>query len=259
MNGLKFIRTQCNLSLNNVAQALNVSRQIISAWENGKKDIPNERKEQLSDYFGIDAQYFDEIDEIQKKKILGTSMYRWNHNGDEFFLFRPDEESQMFLKGLCTYEQNERKILLSDELKEKKQLQKGIVRRIDQQIEGQSWYNLHDQITSINRGTKYYQCCVDTYEAIYNQSSSHKMSYYYRALEVVDALLLAFGGEVIRNDDDVSQYFEAGDYTYRIDPDFVQKCANMIKEHMKPIIKNLDLMDKKMEEIRNKKVTDTNK
>ena len=82
MNGLKFIRTQCNLSLNNVAQALNVSRQIISAWENGKKDIPDERKKQLSDYFGIDAQYFDEIDEIQKKKILGTSMYRWNHNGD---------------------------------------------------------------------------------------------------------------------------------------------------------------------------------
>lgn len=52
MNGLKFIRTQCNLSLNNVAQALNVSRQIISAWENGKKDIPDERKKQLSDYFG---------------------------------------------------------------------------------------------------------------------------------------------------------------------------------------------------------------
>lgn len=58
MNGLKFIRTQCNLSLNNVAQALNVSRQIISAWENGKKDIPNERKEQLSDYFGIRCTVF---------------------------------------------------------------------------------------------------------------------------------------------------------------------------------------------------------
>ena len=55
MNGLKFIRTQCNLSLNNVAQALNVSRQIISAWENGKKDIPDERKKQLSDYFGMET------------------------------------------------------------------------------------------------------------------------------------------------------------------------------------------------------------
>ena len=124
MNGLKFIRTQCNLSLNNVAQTLNVSRQIVSAWENGKKDIPKERKEQLANYFGINAQYFDEINEIQKKEILKTAMYRWNHDGDEFFLFRPDEESQMFLKGLCTYEAKERKVLLSDELKTKKQLQK---------------------------------------------------------------------------------------------------------------------------------------
>lgn len=97
MNGLKFIRTQCNLSLNNVAQTLNVSRQIVSAWENGKKDIPKERKEQLASYFGINAQYFDEINEIQKKEILKTAMYRWNHDGDEFFLFRPDEKSQMFL------------------------------------------------------------------------------------------------------------------------------------------------------------------
>ena len=55
MNRLKFIRTQCNLSLNNVAQTLNVSRQIVSAWENGKKDIPKERKEQLVNYFGIYA------------------------------------------------------------------------------------------------------------------------------------------------------------------------------------------------------------
>lgn len=259
MNGLKFIRTQCNLSLNNVAQALNVSRQIISAWENGKKDIPNERKEQLSDYFGIDAQYFDEIDEIQKKKILGTAMYRWNHNGDEFFLFRPDEKSQMFLKGLCTYEPEERKILLSDELKAKKQLQKEIVKRINQQIEGQLWYNLNDQITSINRGTKYYECCADTYEFIYDQPSSHKMSYYYRALEVVDALLLAFSGEMVESADDVFQYFATEDYTYRIDTNFVQKCADMIKEHMKPIMKNLDVMDKEMEERRTKKITDTDK
>ena len=47
MNGLKFIRTQCNLSLNNVAQTLNVSRQIVSAWENGKKDIPKERADEV--------------------------------------------------------------------------------------------------------------------------------------------------------------------------------------------------------------------
>lgn len=76
------------------------------------------------------------------------------------------------------------------------------------------------------------------------------MSYYYRALEVVDALLLAFGGEMVEGNDDVFQYFATEDYTYRLDTNFVQKCADVIKEHMKPIMKNLDAMDKKMEERR---------
>lgn len=68
------------------------------------------------------------------------------------------------------------------------------------------------------------------------------MSYYYRALEVMNAMLLAFGGEISENSDDVevSQYFAEDDYTYRIDPEFVQKCADMIKEHMMSILKNLD-------------------
>lgn len=244
MNGLKFIRMQCNLPLNNIARALNVSRQIVSAWENGKKDIPNERKEQLSNYFGIDVQYFDEIDEIQKKEILGTAMYRWNHGEREFFLFRPDEKSQKFLKGLCVHELNERKTLLSDELKEKKYLQKEMIERIDQQIKGLPWYNLNDQICSINRGIRYYGCCAENYKIIYEQPSIYKMSYYYRVLEVVEALTLALGGEIVENDD-LARFFKADDYTYRIDPDFVQKCADMIKEHMAPIMKNLDAVDEK--------------
>ena len=254
MNGLKFIRIQCNLSLNNVAQALGVSRQIISEWENGKKDIPNERKEQLSDYFGIDVQYFDEIDEMQKKKFLEAAMYRWNHNGDEFFLFRPDNNSQMLFKGLCIFESEERKILLSDEFKAKKQLQKEMIKQIEHQIGGLASYNLNDQITSINRGVRYYECCAENYKAIYNQPPSHKMSYYYRALEVAYALMLAFGGEVAEKNDEGSQYFDSGDYTYRIDPGFVQQCADMIKEHMSPIMKNLAEIDER----KTKKSTDIN-
>ena len=55
---------------------------------------------------------------------------------------------------------------------------------------------------------------------------------------------LALGGETIEKDDDVSQYLDADDYTYRVDSDFVQKCADMIIEHMKPIMENLDEMEK---------------
>lgn len=50
MNGLRYIRKQCNFSLSQLAERLEVSRQIISAWENGKKEIPEMRKKQLADF-----------------------------------------------------------------------------------------------------------------------------------------------------------------------------------------------------------------
>ena len=56
---------------------------------------------------------------------------------------------------------------------------------------------------------------------------------------------MALGGEAIEKDDDVSQYLDAYDYTYRVDSDFVQKCADMIIEHMKPIMENLEEMEKR--------------
>ena len=50
MNGLKFIRTQSNISLSNLAMALGVSRQMVSAWENDKKEL---LKRGWSSYLGI--------------------------------------------------------------------------------------------------------------------------------------------------------------------------------------------------------------
>ena len=58
MNGLKFIRTRCNMSLNELADILDVSRQQVSAWENGVKTISQKRLRQLSEYFGVDEKFF---------------------------------------------------------------------------------------------------------------------------------------------------------------------------------------------------------
>lgn len=57
MNGLKFIRTRCNMSLNELADILDVSRQQVSAWENGVKAISQKRLRQLSEYFGVDERF----------------------------------------------------------------------------------------------------------------------------------------------------------------------------------------------------------
>jgi len=63
MNGLKFIRTRCNMSLNELADILDVSRQQVSAWENGVKTISQKRLRQLSEYFGVDEKFFLDISE----------------------------------------------------------------------------------------------------------------------------------------------------------------------------------------------------
>lgn len=44
MNGLKYIRTRCNLSLSELADMIGVSRQALSSWENGKKRYPGAKK-----------------------------------------------------------------------------------------------------------------------------------------------------------------------------------------------------------------------
>lgn len=59
MNGLKYIRTRCNISLSELAEIIGVTRQALNSWENGKKDIPEQRREQLASFF------------VSKKNILG--------------------------------------------------------------------------------------------------------------------------------------------------------------------------------------------
>ena len=70
MNGLKFIRTRCNLSVAELADHIDVSRQIISAWENGTRGISSKNKQKLEAFFGIDSKYFGEISEEDHKDIL---------------------------------------------------------------------------------------------------------------------------------------------------------------------------------------------
>lgn len=241
MNGLKFIRIQCNLSRSSIAKKIGVSRQLIGAWENGKKNIPEKRKEQLAKYFGIDKKYFESIDEKDKEKLIYMQMYRWNKNGEEFFLFRQNKESKDLYKGECHFYMLERKQLISDEVKKLKQVQRNMVNKINNQISGEPDYKLFDQKNSINRGMSYYKYCTEAYKAIYEQPSIEKMCYFYRALEVTKALTVAFGMEVspFLDTSMYDKYNKEGDYTYRMDENFINECSELIINHMKPMIEKL--------------------
>ena len=87
MNGLKFIRTRCNISLSELASVLSVSRQQISTWENGVKPISQNRLSQLSKYFGVDEKYFLNISEEDKEYIVSKALYRRQDNEKEVYCF----------------------------------------------------------------------------------------------------------------------------------------------------------------------------
>ena len=87
MNGLKFIRTRCNISLSELADILDVSRQQVSAWENGVKPISQKRLSQLSKYFGVDKKYFLEISEDDKEFIISKGLYRRQDSDKECYSF----------------------------------------------------------------------------------------------------------------------------------------------------------------------------
>lgn len=74
MNGFKYIRTQImNLTMDELALKLGISKQAIYLWESGRKKLPQTRLKELSALSGIPEKYFlinelSDIDELEIKK-----------------------------------------------------------------------------------------------------------------------------------------------------------------------------------------------
>ena len=190
MNGLKYIRTQCNFSLSELADRLNVSRQIISAWENGKKEIPEARKIQMAEFFGIDKSFFDDITEEQKKVLLGKAMFRYVESGMETYRYKPNMQE----KSHTAYFIPEREMSLDEEFVELQRIQKQLIERINHIISGPEQAKLRDQMSYIIRGTEVFSKTADAMEACFCKEPQLKMQYFFGMVEVLQALNIAIAG-----------------------------------------------------------------
>jgi len=95
---LYYIRSRCNYSQSMVARELHVSRQMFSAWENGTKSIPNARKAELADMFGIEKEKLDETDEAVILAYCDQPMFSRICQGKQVFSFAPEyRHSRVFL------------------------------------------------------------------------------------------------------------------------------------------------------------------
>ena len=67
MIGLKNIRKSLKLNQQKVALDLNISREALSHYENGKRQPPLELLLQMSDYFNVSINYLITGKEFEKK------------------------------------------------------------------------------------------------------------------------------------------------------------------------------------------------
>lgn len=191
MIGLKYIRIRCNLSCNELANDLGITRQSLYAWENGKKKIPEARKEQLADYFGVNPQYLGEITETEKNDLVKKAMFCHMRNGKERYRYKPKEGLQN-LKGVPIYYFGDQDIRQDEELELAQKKRQHTLQRIDAIMES-PYESIASKLLSINRGCHVYDMISDFMERFMQMNYFLKMPFYFELTNILSAMCLAYG------------------------------------------------------------------
>lgn len=193
MNGLKFIRTRCNLSLSEVANVLGVSRQQVSAWENGVKPISENRLNQLEKYFGVEHKYFFEISEEDKEFLISKGLYRRQDTDKECYCFSKQGDMEKDLKfrpfSYPDFEES-----LDEQMIHAKKRKNATMEGIENVM---GYFGKPDtiieEITAINRGCTVYDALTTYLNKMPEENPGLRMQYYNMARNILFALLIANG------------------------------------------------------------------
>ena len=91
---LAVIRTRCNYSQTTLASVLGLSRQVVSAWENENKKIPEGRLAEIASLFGVPAALLtaEELDVVER--WCDRPVFSTQKQGRQVFSFEPDGENR---------------------------------------------------------------------------------------------------------------------------------------------------------------------
>ena len=90
---LFLIRTRCNYSQVFLATVLGVSRQVISAWENGRKKLPDHRAKELAGLFGVPLTLLTQQNPDDVERWCNRPLFPRLIQGRQVFSFEPAEQS----------------------------------------------------------------------------------------------------------------------------------------------------------------------
>lgn len=197
MNGLTYIRKRCNISLNELADILGISRQAVSSWENGHKRIPSERKEQLAKFFGIDKKYFDEISNEEKTEILKKGMYRWDGLEKESYLFRGSFADIPESNKSALWFPKDSSTSLDEDYLSAKNKKSVLINKVSDSIEGTTKGKraILDSIAAINRGCAVYGGAYELFEGMNSQKILLKIPYLKVVLSTIQAAMNSLLGQ----------------------------------------------------------------
>lgn len=226
MNGLKYIRIRCNLSLNDLAEAIGVSRQALSSWENEKKDIPVQRQEQLSSFFGIDKEYFGEITEKEKQYLLEKAMFRYEEDGRETYRYKPKEGKDAFKRIFFL---NDDEVSLDERFVEAQKKKKKVLEDIEDIIKwSDNAGSIQSQIGCINRGCQVYGMITSLMQEMRDTDVHFRMPFFYELNNVWKAMLVAYD---LLDESEIGIKEDIYDVSCPDDGTWIFELAKQIKEH----------------------------
>lgn len=225
MNGLKYIRMRCNLSSSELANILGVTRQALSAWENGKKEIPKQRLEELSEYFGLAGKYFEELTPDDVKYLRSKAMFRYDINGKEAYRFKSGYNDADH-EWVRIYFDQDREISLDDELIFAKKKKAETIETIEDIIRRNDSPLLIDQINLTLRNCEIYGMINNLMEHLRTTDYPLRIPLFYELKNIWRAMLLAYG--LI---DEASLAYRDVDEHYGEDGKWITELSGILKQH----------------------------
>jgi len=224
MNGLKKIRTICNFSSCDLANVLGVTRQMISAWENGTKNIPKQRLTELSAIFHLDDKYFKEISEAEAQELVDMPKKRCPLLEKEAYVYDdtpidPDNFNLFF--GF-----SDGKTSLDEDFHCSLTRKKVLLDRIDHIIQQTDSPFLVDKTAAINNGCYAFEMTAMLWEK--HKNSEHFIKYwlFYELFNTWKAILLAH--DLI--DKNTLEYREERNSCGE-DREWIEELADILKKH----------------------------
>ena len=193
MNGLKYIRTRCNLSLAELGDYIGVSRQTISSWENGTRGISKSNKSKLEAFFGIDGKYFQEISDEDKFEILTKPMFGYTDGEKKYYKYIPENENANY-EFLPEMEKS-----IDDAFADAIALKKAVLGKIDNYIMHQEASCAVVKVDMIRSNLWYFDHMLSFLEKKNELACGCKLPYRHEFRALMQILLVAYELEPLEN------------------------------------------------------------